>query len=176
MNIAVRQLHAQALASLGYLLEYPTPDIWSQTAQWRSAFSPSSWIAGSHVADFQKDVAAMSLEQLEEIYTRTFDMAPLCNPYITAHLYGDENFERGTFMTRLNERYEKEGFSIKGGELPDHLRVILQFAPHFSPEELSEIVEFCLLTPVKGMVDSLKDQSNPYYHLLKAVLTILQSL
>jgi nitrate reductase molybdenum cofactor assembly chaperone NarJ/NarW len=166
---------AHALSGLGDLLDYPDDDLVTRISEWRQRFSPHLPNIGALVAAFQADVEKHTTAQLEEIYTRTFDIAPICNPYVTAHIYGDENFERGTLMTKLEHRYREEEFNTNG-ELPDHLRVILRFAPRFSQEELQELTKYCLLQPVNEMVESLKGQNNPYLHLLLAVEASLRSI
>lgn len=166
---------ADALGELSYILSYPDGSTLQTVHNWRNRYSGRFPKAGSYVADFEKFACGNTTQRLEEIYTRTFDMAPLCNPYISAHLYGDESFDRGTLMSKLDERYRQDNFKTDG-ELPDHLRIMLRFAPKFSQEELSELNQYCLSGPVKAMCESIKEQDNPYWFLLQATLLLLQAI
>ncbi len=174
MSVQTIQPALRALTGLSCLLDYPCQDYLSSFAAWAKDFAYLFPGAGQELNKFQSLVGELPLSEMEELYTRTFDIVPICNLYVSAHLYGDENYERGALMHRLKERYEASSFDTEG-ELPDHLSVLLRFAPLFEPDELKEIVEYCLKVPVKEMVRSLEESSNPYSHVLKAVAEVLES-
>lgn len=161
-----------ALALIGKLFEYPTDD-------YKAAVDAALRFMTRHfnrqskpLKEFQKLIDGKELWELEELFTRTFDLAPLCCPYISAHLYGDESYDRGGFMSKLNQRYEEAEFELHG-EMPDHLGIILKFAPNLSSEELDELIHFCLIKPVGEMTANLKDSDAPFYHLLETVNKML---
>jgi len=112
--------------------------------------------------------------EMEEIYTRTFDLAALCSPYITGYIFGDENFDRGSLMAALSEKFAEMGLDLHA-ELPDHICMLLGLAGRLDEEELDELISFCLLKPVEAMVESLKDLDSPYYFVLSAILFVLQA-
>jgi nitrate reductase molybdenum cofactor assembly chaperone NarJ/NarW len=118
-------------------------------------------------------MSALSPDEREELYTATFDVMPACVPYVSIHLFGEENFKRGEFMAGLQARYAEAGFSA-GGELPDHLCVLLRFAAQAGETERRELVEFCLLGPLGRMMEGLSE-ANPYRALLESVRETLQS-
>jgi nitrate reductase molybdenum cofactor assembly chaperone NarJ/NarW len=122
---------------------------------------------------FASCLAALSQEEREELYTTTFDVTPACVPYVSIHLFGEENFKRGEFMAGLQARYQQTAFTT-AGELPDHLSVLLRFAAHTDEAERRELVEFCLLGPVGKMIGALSE-ANPYRALLEAVRDTLQA-
>jgi nitrate reductase delta subunit len=113
----------------------------------------------------------LSQDEREELYTATFDVTPACVPYVSIHLFGEENFKRGEFMAALSARYAAAGFETRG-ELPDHLSVLLRFLAQTDEAERRELVQFCLLGPLGKMIVSLSDE-NPYRALLKAVREVL---
>jgi nitrate reductase delta subunit len=161
---------ANALAELAVAFEYPTADYIRSVLRWISTYKACFPVAAQTLQSFADAIAEYSTENLEEAYTRTFDMAPICSPYISGHIYGDENFERGTLLTALSERYNQASFST-GGELPDHLAVIMRFAPNMTEEELEELSEYCLSKPLDEMIKSLS--GNPYEHAMRAVSQLL---
>ncbi|MBI5688431.1 MAG: molecular chaperone TorD family protein [Verrucomicrobia bacterium] len=138
------------LQTLARLLEYPT---------------------GQDYAAFAPALAALSQDEREELYTGTFDVTPACVPYVSIHLFGEENFKRGEFMAALSARYAAAGFETRG-ELPDHLAVLLRFLAQTDEAERRELVQFCLLGPLGKMIAALSDE-NPYRALLKAVREVL---
>ena len=77
-------------------------------------------------------------------------------------------------MATLGERFQQLNFNA-GGELPDHLPVLLRFTALLTDTEIKELTEYCLLGPVKQMCESLTEKDNPYTHLLKAVFAALKA-
>ena len=149
--------HEARLNALARLLEYPGTEAAKLCRQ-----------AATPAADrFQAEMQTLNQNQREELYTATFDVAPACVPYLSIHLFGEENFQRGEFMAGLQARYAQTGFNARG-ELPDHLAVVLRFAAQTDDRERRELVEFCLLGPVEKMIEAL-NEANPYRSLLEAV-------
>jgi len=107
-------------------------------------------------------------DERQELYTATFDVTPVCVPYVSIHLFGEENFKRGEFMAALHARYAEVGFTTNG-ELADHLAVLLRYAAQADEAERRELAEFCLLGPVRKMTAALA-KDNPYRAVLEAVL------
>lgn len=175
MTINTRKEIAQALCDLSELLDYPDQTLKSLVREWLKRYSPASPLAATRITDFQTAIDSLSPATLEEIYTRSFDIAPVCIPYITAYLYGDENYERGNLMHKLTDRYRESGFD-PGQELPDHIRVVLKFAPSFSQDELHELTEYCLLKPLSEMHQSLQEAENIYANVVAAALDMLRKL
>ena len=175
-----------ALAQLGQMLQYPgllasnsasaSPNssadyfatIHRLVASVSTAYPANSCAAAKHLAKFESACKNLSLGEMEELYTRTFDLAALCSLYVTGYIFGDENFDRGTVMAKLSDRFSELGYDT-AGELPDHLAVLLRFASWLDDEALNELVVFCLLEPVSEMIKQLNKDDNPYFYLLSAV-------
>ncbi len=172
--MAVRTLEDKqlALALLGQLLEYPQEGYLEQVKTARRFIKGHFPQQDKSMKEFEKLVCVKEISDLEELFTRTFDLAPICCPYISAHLYGDESYDRGGFMAKLNSRYEEHGFDLKG-EMPDHLGAILRFAPNFADEEFNELIAFCLRAPIKEMTGSLEGGENCYFYLLETINQLL---
>lgn len=112
--------------------------------------------------------------ELEEIYTHTFCLTPHCIPYVSTHLFGEESFQRTEFMCRLKEVYQQRNFSA-GKELPDHIAVILRFAPRFTEEEWKEMVCYCLKKAVHSMLEKLRAADNIYRHPFEVLQYLLEA-
>ena len=142
------------LALLGRLLSYPAADFEQVLAAALAA------VGGLPLAAFQRALGELNQDQREELYTATFDVMPRCVPYVSIHLFGEENFKRGEFMAALNSQYELQQFDT-AGELPDHLAVLLGYAASLDEPARRELVEFCLLGPLAKIHSALPDD-HPY--------------
>jgi len=150
-----------ALAVFGQLLSYPTPDFNQTVTQALDA------VDSLHLPAFRNAIDALNHDEREELYTATFDVNPRCVPYVSIHLFGEENFKRGEFMAALHSQYEQAGFEC-GGELPDHLAVLLRYAATLGEPARRELVEFCLLGPLARIIQALPGD-HPYRLSLDAV-------
>jgi len=155
------------LKTLARLLEYPAGKFETEMAALcRVAATPA-------LNCIVVAMSALTPAEREELYTATFDIPPACVPYVSLHLFGEENFKRGELMAALLGRYRQAGFD-PAGELPDHLAVLLRYAAQADEAERRELVEFCLLGPAQKMIAALPD-TNPYRTVLEAVRETLQA-
>jgi len=162
--------------SFADLLAYPTSDIWLQAETCLAQLRESHPEAASALERFSFGLGQRMLEEMEELYTTTFDMQPVCYPYIGYHLFG-ESYKRGAFMAQLNEAYHAFGYSA-GQDLPDHLSVTLRF---LGLDSANRQGEFCQALLNEGLIPALakmlqtfdKQSTNPYFRLLTALHSIL---
>lgn len=124
--------------------------------------------------EFKSLMEAMTADQREELYTATFDVTPVCAPYASIHLFGEENFKRGEFMAALSVRLQEAGVDRRG-ELPDHLSVLLYLAARLNPAERRELTAFVLLSSLRKMIGAIAPE-NPYSFLLSTAREVLLSL
>jgi len=122
--------------------------------------------AGRELRRFLDATASLPLVELEELYTRTFDLSPVVVPYV-GHLAWGDSYRRGEFMAELNGAMRDVGID-PGGELPDHLEPILRYlaATEELPADLAEV----LVPAIVKMEKMLKkaESTNPYRHVLAA--------
>jgi nitrate reductase delta subunit len=136
-------------------------------------FMPDAAIA---LERFYSAIERQTLQKLEELYTVTFDMQPVCYPYIGYQLFG-ESYKRGAFMAQLNEAFHAFGYSA-GQELPDHLSVVLRF---IGLDSVNRRGDFCQALLNEGVMPALgkmlqmfgAESENPYFGLLLALQTFL---
>jgi nitrate reductase delta subunit len=154
------------------LLAYPTPATLGQARECLQQLQEAPPGAASALENFYCALQTRSLEQLEELYTITFDMQPVCYPYVGYQLFG-ESYKRGAFMAQLNEAYHARGYSA-GQELPDHLSVVLHF---LGLEPVDREGGFCHALVTEGLTPALgkmlqpfgRQSENPYFGLLSAL-------
>ena len=155
--------------ALADLLEYPDDD-------WGARIESAQGIAiDSEVfAEFSEGVGNCSLCDLQELYTRTFDLNPVCALDIGYHLFG-ENYKRGQFLASLRET--EAPFDLgQEHQLPDYLPVLLRLLTKLEDDDLrASLIGECLIPGIEKMIASFKDSENPYRNLLEAVRITLQS-
>jgi len=152
---------------LAQLIEYPTPDLPGQARACAAALKAQRSRAAQPMADFRRFVEQTELSKLEELYAATFDLKPVCYPYIGYQLFGD-TYKRGEFLARLNSRYKESGFDAQA-ELPDHISMILRYLAR-TPDV--DLVAEGVAPSLDHMIEQLED--NPYRALLRAIRITLQ--
>jgi nitrate reductase molybdenum cofactor assembly chaperone NarJ/NarW len=154
------------------LLDYPTLPTSLKAGHCHARLQQSQPDAAPLLENFYRSMEQQSLGQMQELYTTTFDMQPVCYPYVGYQLFG-ESYKRGAFMAQLNEAYHSCGYSA-GQELPDHLAVILRF---LGLEAARRQSDFCQTLLLEGLMPALEkmlqvfgpQSENPYFQLLSAL-------
>jgi nitrate reductase delta subunit len=165
------------LTSLPYdlfasLLQYPASTMKEQATECLEQLRDVHPNAANALENFCHAIEKQSPQKIEELYTTTFDMQPVCYPYIGYQLFG-ESYKRGAFMAQLNEAYHACGYSA-GQELPDHLAIILRF---LGLDTTNRKGDFCQALLNEGVLPALEKMlkvfgegsENPYFWLLSAL-------
>ncbi|WP_225829802.1 nitrate reductase molybdenum cofactor assembly chaperone [Streptomyces sp. NK08204] len=163
---------ALLLRLLSLLLQYPDSELASARAELEGtvrALNPSP--AAEHLTRFVAWFTTQDPEALERHYVEVFDLRRKSSLYLTYYLHGDTR-RRGMALLTLARRYQAAGWDIDGGELPDHLPVVLEFAALTG----TGAGEAPLRQHRRGLDlihQALKAADSPYRHLLAALLTLL---
>ncbi|MFD3484872.1 nitrate reductase molybdenum cofactor assembly chaperone [Streptomyces sp. NPDC058665] len=154
------------------LLQYPDAELTGFRAELTTAVRAlPATPAAEHLARFTDWFAAQEPEALERHYVEMFDLRRKSSLYLTYYLHGDTR-RRGMALLTLNQRYRAAGWDIDGGELPDHLPVVLEFAALTGPGG----GEAPLRLHRRGLElihRALADADSPYRDVLAALLTLL---
>lgn len=123
---------------------------------------PDDALCTLQVPEFHDEIAHVTLEGLQELYTLTFDLNPVATLEVGWHLWG-EQYERGRFLADLRAKQDLLGIDA-GDELPDHLPVVLQMLDRqFDPELAKQV-----LRAMTKIATPLDEQGNPYRHVIHA--------
>ncbi|MFU8856839.1 MAG: nitrate reductase [Deferrisomatales bacterium] len=151
-----------AFAVLAESFRYPAP---GRLESLRSAVSrlPPGTVR-DRLEDFLSDVGSRSLEEWEELSTRTLDLELASAPYLGFQVWGDK-YQRSPFLAELGVAMDRAGID-RDGELPDHVVPVLRFldACDAPPERLLEVLGPALESLEKALRSS--DPDNPYLHLI----------
>ncbi len=162
-----------AVAALAGLLRYPDGSLEGRVRDARASVGTvDAGLAGA-LDRFVDETRRLGPARHEELYTRTFDLSPSCVPYLSVYLFGAGSLERGRLMSGLAGAYRRTGHD-PGGELPDHVAVVLAWAPRAPREEWRELVDHALRGPLRQMGRTLEEAGNPYRHLLAAAATAVE--
>ncbi|MFB7462922.1 nitrate reductase molybdenum cofactor assembly chaperone [Streptomyces sp. NPDC056224] len=163
---------ALVLRLVSLLLQYPDSELIAARAELTGVVQAlPATPAAEHLARFTDWFAAQDPEALERHYVEMFDLRRKSSLYLTYYLHGDTR-RRGMALLTLNQRYRAAGWNTDGGELPDHLPVVLEFAALAGPGG----GEAPLRQHRRGLElvhRALTDADSPYRYLLAALLTLL---
>jgi nitrate reductase delta subunit len=116
---------------------------------------------------FAAYLTAHSQVALAQAYVETFDLRRRTSLYLTYYAHGDTR-KRGMALLRLKRLYAAAGLELTGGELPDYLPLVLEFAalaPDGAGEQLLREHRPALELVRRG----LRESESPYADLLDAV-------
>ncbi|MET8570092.1 nitrate reductase molybdenum cofactor assembly chaperone [Streptomyces sp. NPDC004783] len=154
------------------LLQYPDAELTAARpalAASVEALPPSP--AAEHLAGFTAWFTGQAADALERHYVEMFDLRRRSSLYLTYYLHGDTR-RRGMALLTLNQCYRAAGWDTDGGELPDHLPVVLEFAALAGPGGGEAPLRRHRLG-LELIHRALTDAGSPYRHVMAALLTLL---
>jgi nitrate reductase delta subunit len=117
------------------------------------------------LAPFRDAVEALDDRALEELYTRTFDLNPVCSLEVGWHLFG-EDYTRGNFLVGVRELLRRFGVA-EGAELPDHLVHLLPALARMDGAD--DFARKYVLPALGKMLEGFEEPENPYRCLVAGV-------
>ncbi len=156
------------------VLDYPRADVFAQAGQLAASVEEGAESANL-LLRFEANVRGMTLGELQEVYTASFDMRPDCSSNLGCHLFG-EDVRRNLFMAQLKERMTAHKVET-GVELPDHLSLVLRLLDSLAvEEERLVLIEDCLVPGVSRILSALNQSSKscPYADVLQALVISLK--
>lgn len=131
-------------------------------------------ISGPPAALLQETVAALRAREPMAAamdYVATFDMRRRATMYLTYWTAGDTR-NRGREMLAFATAYREAGVQPPGGEAPDHLTVVLEFAATVDPEAGRRLLDQHRV-PIDVLRGALADAKSPYEPTVAAVCETL---
>ena len=123
---------ALAWQSLSLLFGYPDERLLGELPTIGSASQELPGVLGDPIRAFVVHAESTPLGRLQADYVETFDSRRRCNLFLTYFSHGDTR-KRGVALLRFKQTYLRSGYVVDasadhGGELPDHLCVVLEYA------------------------------------------------
>ncbi len=187
----------QDYAALAGLLDYPQEGFGAGVAEALPHLVPLYPAAADELTYFVEHISKLSLDQAQELYTRTLDVQAITTLDLGYVLYGDD-YKRGELLANLNREHMDAGNDC-GTELADHLPNLLRLMAMLGKTEfVDELVEHIIAPALRSMVrefdkkrlerktkfyrksyktliDSSKDEATLYVHALIGLYSVLQS-
>lgn len=161
------------LESFGEVLAYPRDGYRARVEECEDLLTVAGSPAATAVRSFSRATADLDETGIAELYTRTFDLNPVCTPEVGWHIYG-EQYRRGRFLVQARDLLQAVGVEERG-ELPDHLMSLLPAIGRLDADDASRFAGTYLVPAVDKMLSGLEDKANPYEQILRAIQIVLRS-
>jgi nitrate reductase delta subunit len=162
----------QIYEPLADLLEYPGDDWGAQLELCAQRIERERGELARPFLEFYRGVEGLSVAELQELYTRTFDLNPVCALEVGHHLFG-EDYKRGIFLANLRETESPYELG-QARQLPDYLPVLLRLVAKLEDMELrSALISDCLIPALEKMAEALDKGESVYSGL---IITIEEAL
>lgn len=158
--------------ALAGLLRYPGADFQQRLAECRALLVEQTE-ALALLEKFALGIQGCSTEDLEELFTQTFDLDPICSLEVGWHLYG-ENYSRGEFLVTMRQAMRQHRVE-ESTELPDHLTHVLAVLCRLESRQADRFTMDHVLPALEKMLAGLRGKASPYEHLLEAIRSVLLS-
>jgi len=152
------------------LLTYPQADY---PQQMEASVQVATGDCRAQLEQFAMQMRGLRTDQLQELFTQTFDLNPMCSLELGWHLFG-ENYERGLLLVRVREELRQHGLR-ESTELPDHLTHVLRLVERMDHETAADFVAACVLPALEKMLQAVRDKKNPFENVLLAVRSLLRN-
>ena len=162
---------AGALDGLGFALAYPRDGTGAPSPSVGRLLAATDPEAATAVGAFCEATAELGTSELEELYTRTFDLNPGLHPRGRLACLRRAVPAR-PFPGQTRELLSKVGIDERG-ELPDHLMSLLPAVARLAPDEAATFAGTYLVPAVDKMLEGLAGKANPYEQILTAVRRVL---
>jgi nitrate reductase delta subunit len=156
------------------LLEYPDRETLDATPALRAAAEREGGKAGRALVAFLDRRAAQDDFTAAEEYVATFDFHKRASLHLSYYRDGDRR-QRGATLLGLKRRYREAGFELTGGELPDYLPAMLEFAA-LAPGEAADAILGRMRPGIELLRATLHELESPYAGVLDAATAVLPPL
>lgn len=125
-------------------------------------------------------IQGYSLEEMQELYVKTFDFQKESTLYMTYFKFEDSR-ERGQILVKLKILYQMYGWNMPEEELSDYLPLICEFLcigkwadDQETKKNMSELMKV-LEDGTFHLLKALDEMGNPYAHVIRGLRATLKS-
>ena len=136
---------------LARLFSYPDADFPRTAREVQEYLDDTCAEAADELRPFTEFSAGATLIELEELYTRSFDVQAVTTIDLGYVLFGDD-YKRGQLLVNLNSEHHEAGIDC-GTELPDHLPNVLRLIDRMQNTELrDELVQEIIAPALRKII------------------------
>lgn len=162
------KLPGHLIPGISALLRYPDDRTQVLAASLADAAMATGHPCQEHLEAFALVARGLELRDLQELYTRGFDLNPDCSMDLGWHLFG-ETYQRGQFMAMMRHHLRENGIE-EGRNLPDHLPTLLDLGMKLETSDAMDLVDDCILPALEKILPAHKESA--YLHVLQALYLI----
>lgn len=162
---------ANEFRMLAGLLRYPNESFIADAIETCASLAAIEPGLAAPLREFLDRTRGLSVEDLQALYTSTFDLDPICSLEIGWHLFG-ENYERGEFLVKMRGKLRNLGI-VESAELPDHLSHALEALGRMEPEDAADFAAACLFPALDKMIAGIQGKANSFECVLAAAQQFL---
>ncbi len=156
------------------LLDYPDRELYAATPELaRAASRIPARAGGVELRAFLAHRVAVGEFAAQQEYVATFDFHKRVSLHLSYYQDGDRR-QRGVTLLGLKRRIRDAGLELRGGELPDYLPALLEFAA-LVPQEAGPVLRR-FRAAIELLRRSLRDVDSPYAVVLDAVALVLPAM
>jgi len=156
------------IPGIAALLRYPDERTPALAGSLADAAMATGHPCQEHLEAFALVARSLELRELQELYTRGFDLNPDCSLDLGWHLFG-ETYQRGQFMAMMRHHLKHHGID-EGGNLPDHLPSLLDLGMKLERQDAMDLVDDCILPALEKILPAHKESA--FLHVLQALFLI----
>ena len=150
----------ELLDALAGLFHYPRDDFAQRLETISNLADARSEGRSEAVRSLLEKTRGLDRGGVEEMFTRTFEINPVCALEIGWHIYG-EDYARGALLVRLRSELRDHGIE-EITELPDHLTHVLQLLGRLEPELADDLAGRYILPALRKMIEAVEVTDCPY--------------
>ncbi len=159
---------AHLVPGISVLLRYPNEHTQGLAASLADAAMATGHPCQEHLEAFALVARTVELRELQELYTRSFDLNPDCSLDVGWHLFG-ESYQRGQFLAMMRTHLRENGIEEEKN-LPDHLPGLLDLGMKLETPDAMDLVDDCILPALEKILPAIKESS--YLHVVQALYLI----
>jgi nitrate reductase molybdenum cofactor assembly chaperone NarJ/NarW len=162
-----------SLRALAWLLRYPDAELRAAAPALRDALHAEAALPAGRLAEIDALIdrlRGLPALRAEAEYVDLFDRSRRNSLHLFEHVLGDSR-DRGSAMVDLAITYERAGLVLAGGELPDYLPVVLEFASTQPPRQAREFLQESVHL-VRAIFTALAERGSAYASVPAAVLDL----
>ncbi len=156
------------IPGIAALLRYPDERAQALAASVADAAMATGHPCQEHLEAFALVAQGLELRELQELYTRGFDLNPDCSLDLGWHLFG-ETYQRGQFLAMMRHHLHEHGID-ECKNLPDHLPGLLELGMKLERQDAMDLVDDCILPALEKIIPAHKESA--YLHVLQALYLI----
>lgn len=160
---------------MSVLLNYPRSNYFEVIDEMIKILEQLDSTTALELQTFRDEIKTLTAEQLEELYTKTFDIQGLCCLDLGYVLFG-EDYKRGEFLVHVSRLQRENNVNVES-ELADHLPNVVKLVGTLGNDDpfKKEFVEKLLQPAVVKMIENF-ERGNNMNNSFKRPLIILQNV